>query len=291
MNYKLILLNKIKAPATLIKIIIISIIFTTAINIELDVLKTFSIKRVGSNDLNCMVFIVHIFTYFEVYAKYLIVGLILLIPDIIDEPYLTHQIFLSNKNRSTLFKHVIKLISIYIASFILWFIFLTLIVSLPQLKVFDFLWPSRLFDAMYNSGKLILISIPESAMKYPLPLVLILIIFRTMLGFFILSLASFYISFKKNNVGYGIGLVILIYVISDLLYLFGDTTFNLFNNPDKVFSLSTIAYKYSLVTFFTFQNVGVDFTSTMIHSILYGALVILVLLILIYSEIQRKDLC
>lgn len=291
MNYKLILFNRIKSPAVLLKIILISIIFAIEISIEVDILRIFSINTIGKNDINIMLFISHIFTYLAVYADYLLIGFILLIPDIIQEPYLTNQIYLSCGSRRGLFSHLVKLILISSVAFVLWFVLLTIIITLFQIKIFDFTWPFELINTMYISRKLMLISIPISAMKYPLPMVSLLIILRSIVGFFILALASFYVAFKKRNVSYGIGLAVIIYVISDLFFLLGNVSFNFFGDPSKLFSFQHITYQYTLCAFFTFQDGNVDFVRTMINNFVCGAVMISILLILIRREITKKDLC
>lgn len=294
MNYRNIVLSKIKAPSFMIKLGLISVLFLLAINIEIGVVKGYSTSLTGENQVNVTLFIMHIFSYFEMYSKYFLIGIIILIPDILDEPYLTTHIYLKNEDRGKLFKNTIFLIATYLLFFIVWFIVLTIIFSLFRLKIFDFTWPNELMDSVFKSveGKgMALISIPHSATKSPLIISLLLTLFKVFLGFFIIALASFYISFKKRNVGYGVGFAVIIYVISDLLFYYGNIPWNIFNNPHRVFTLETLAYKYSMCTFFTFENVGVDFMPRIVHSYILGVIVIAILLMLIKKEINKSDLC
>lgn len=294
MNYRNIVLSKIKAPSFMIKLGLISVLFLLAINIEMGVVKGYSISLIGENQVNVTLFIMHIFSYFEMYSQYFLIGIIILIPDILDEPYLTTHIYLKNEDRGKLFKNTISLIATYLLFFIVWFIVLTIIFSLFRLKIFNFAWPNELMDSVFNhaEGKsMALISVPYSATKYPFMISFLLILFRVFLGFFIIALASFYISFKKKNVSYGVGLAVILYVISDLLFRCGNTRWDIFNDPQKMFSLGTLAYKYSMCTFFTFENVGVDFMPRIIHSYILGTIVIAILLILIKKEINKSDLC
>lgn len=294
MNYRSVVINKIKAPSFLIKLGLISVLFLYAINIEMGVVIGYSESLIGKNEINVIIFVIHIFSYFELYSKYFLIGIIILIPDILDEPYLTMHIYISNKDRNILFKNTICLISMYVLFFIIWFIFLTIIFSLFRLEIFSFSWPHSLMDAIYASTRensMALISIPKSATEYSLITSFTLIIIKVFIGFLIIALTSFFISFKKKNVSYGVGSAVIIYIISDLLFYYGDVSWNLFNNGDKIFTLAPFAYQYTMCTFFTFENVGVDFMQRIVHSYSYGFVVIVILLILIKKEIKNKDLC
>lgn len=293
MNLKAMILNKVKAPSFLIKMGLISILFIFAINIEMGVVISYSEEITGKNEINVLLFIAHIFSYFEMYSKYFLIGLIILIPDILHEPYLTETLYLKNRDRWRLFKNTISIITIYILLFILWFIVLTIVFSLFRLRIFDISWPQNLMDEILklSNNDMALINIPHSATAYPLIISLILIIIKVFLGFFVISLAAFYISFKKQNVGYGIALAVILYVISDLLFYYGNIKWNLFNNLEHTFKLDTIAYKYSLCTFFVFENIEIDFIDKIIHSYIYGIILSIIFMILIRFEIKNKDLC
>lgn len=201
MKYRNVLLGKIKTPAVILKISLISILFIYAINIELDILVSYSISNTGENQISVPLFIIHIFSYFEIYAKYLMIGLILLIPDIIDDPYLTKQIYLVNKNRKELFINTVKLIALYILTFLIWFILLTIVFSLFQAKLFNFSWPNQLMSKIYAtvpSNQQTLLNIPKTATNYPFSIAFLLIMIRVFIGFLSISLFSFYIALKKN---------------------------------------------------------------------------------------------
>ena len=117
MNLKQLMISKLKTPSLILKIILISIVFVFAINIELDTVTGFSYNTVGKNDISSTLFVMHIFSYFEVYAKYLIIALIMIIPDIVQDPYLINQNILLNKDRKKYFINTMKLMALYILCF------------------------------------------------------------------------------------------------------------------------------------------------------------------------------
>lgn len=291
MNLKQLMISKLKTPSLILKIILISIVFVFAINIELDTVIGFSYNTVGKNDISSTLFVMHIFSYFEVYAKYLIIALIMIIPDIVQDPYLINQNILLNKDRKKYFINTMKLMALYILCFILWFVILTFVFSLFRVRFFDFTWP-ELIKAMQSkttlASDMTLISIPISATKYPFILVFFLIMLKVYIGFFVVSLISFYFSFKKGNSSAGISVALVIYLISDLL--FWNSSFY-WSIGDKIFSLGKFTYNYSLCTFFTFESVGVNFMDRIIHSYIYGGIIIVIFMILIKRQFNKKDLC
>lgn len=291
MNYKYLLKRKLYNPAFQIKIALISILFIFAINIELGVDKGYSISLIGKNDLNFMLFSSHIFSYFDIYFKYFLIGLIVLIPDIIEENYLTHQIYIKNRGRKTLFINTIIMIGICIAFFIAWFLILTLIFSMFRIRFFDFTWPSDLMNAIYaKSGinEMELMSIPESASQMPIFIVFFLTLLKTFIGFFIIALAAFYISFKKNNVVTGMEFCVGLYIISHLLFYSGPIY--IFKDTSKYINLKSIETSYGLSSFFTYRDLSANFMQNAVHAFIYGAIIIVILLLLIFREFKRKDL-
>lgn len=293
MNFKAIIMNKIKSPSFLIKLCLISALFICAINIELGTVINYSKRLIGENKINGLVFIDHIFSYFEMYAEYFLIGMIIFIPDILNEPYLTDITYIKNDNRFRLCMNTIKLIAIYTLLFMLWFILLTIIFSFFRINLFSFSWPQDLMDSVFQStgGQQALISIPYSATKYPLILSSLLIFVKVFIGFFLVSLAAFYISFKKQNVSYGIGLAVILYVASDLLFWNNSTVLDIFNDQARILKLDTFAYKYSLCTFFTFESLKVDFMGRILHAYILGIVLSVILILLIKRETKIKDLC
>lgn len=291
MNLKQLLISKIKTPSLIIKITLISIVFIFAINIELNTLINFSKHTLGKNDISSTLFILHIFSYFEIYAKYLIVALIMIIPDITQEPYLKHQNIIFNINRKKYFITTIKLITLYILCFILWFILLTFIVSMFRVRFFDFTW-TEIVKTMHIKTEfgsdMTLISIPESATKYPFLLVFFLTLIKVYIGFLVISLIAFYFSFKKDSPLAGVIVSFTLYLVSDLLFWNSRISWNIMG---KSFTLSKLTYEYSLCTFFTFESVGVNYMDRIIHSFIYGVFIIGIFMILIKRQFDKKDLC
>lgn len=291
MNLKQLLISKLKTPSLILKMILISIVFVFSINIELDSLIGFSYDTVGKNDISSTLFIMHIFSYFEIYAKYLIIALIMIIPDIVKDPYLINQNVILNKNRKKYFINTMKLIALYVLCFMIWFVMLTLVFSLFRVKFFNFTWPELISTMQSNTAlasDMTLISVPSSATKYPFILAFVLTMLKVYIGFFIVSLIAFYFSFKKGNSSSGVSVAVVIYLISDLL--FWNSNFYWFIGG-KLFSLKKLTYNYSLCTFFTFESVGVDFMNRIIHSYIYGGIIIVIFMILIRRQFNKKDLC
>lgn len=291
MSYLNIIIIKLKNPSFRIKMIFVTILFIYSINTEISVLNGFSIGLVGENQINALLFSTHIFSYFAIYADYLLVGLILIIPDILEEPYLTHHFYQHNKNRKKLFKHTILLILSYIMIYLFWFVIITFLVFFLRNGFTSLDWPRELMYKIRTGDFPFLVHIPGDAVSIPLPLVFLIILVKVTLGFLVLCLASFYIAFKKNNMGYGIVLAIVAYFISDLLYFYGDVIpwhIAIINGKNVTFSF--IVNKFTLATFFTYEKVNEQFIPRLIETFSYELILITILLYLINKLMKNKDL-
>lgn len=288
MNYLNIIMIKFKNPLFKLKMIFVTILFVYSINIEISVLTSFSTSLVGENQVNALLFLSHIFSYFEIYAKYLLVGLILIIPDILEEPYLSNHFYQHNKNRKKLFKNTILLILTYITIYLLWFAFITFLVFSMRNGFTSLNWPRLFMDRLKSIDTPFLIHLPGDALSIPLPIVLFIIFVKVAMGFLVLCLACFYTSFKKNDIGRGIVLGIVIYFISDFLYFYGGRVG--WNFAGKYVTLSSIANKFTLVTFFTYDNINEQFIPRLIETFSYGLILTAILLYLLNKLIKKKDL-
>lgn len=287
-----------RKPAVRIKFLIITLLFIPTLIEQSLIVMTYPSYRLGiEGHATVAIMLLEVFNYLYFYVEVLLLGYILLIPDIVRDEYVEKQsvILCSSRKRAagTAIARIIGFTVLYVA----WFVFLTAVISGIWLRDFSLEWPDfiRVMHKQVppTNQWMEVIMLPEGCMDYPVLAVLILVLLRSMLGFIFLGLLAGLITLLTKKVKYGVG--ILIFLVGMTLFIYYDFAAGRIDyyNPSLPLTQARAnidLIKATIVPFFTFRSMTDDFTYWIRYGILSGLILCIITGIGVWLYYQKGDL-
>lgn len=286
-----------RKPAVRLKIFVITLLFIPALIEQTGNVIGFASQFGGEGQATVAIILLETFNYLYFYVDILIVGYILLIPDIVRDEYIDKQSVMHCLSRKKAAGAALLRIIAFSVLYMAWFVFLTTIISGVWLRNFSLEWPysiSVMIKRMISGGQsMSLIMLPEGCLEYSVLTVLILVLLRSALGFIFLGMLASLITLLTKKTKYGVG--ILIFLLAVALFIYYDFGYgNIpYYNPSLPFVQSKVfvdVIKTTIIPFFTFRSIRDDFTYWIRYGILSGLVLCIITGIGIWIYYQKGDL-
>lgn len=287
-----------RKPSVRLKLLLITLLFIPTLIEQLNIIVSY-VGRIGEKEqATVAVMILHTFNYLYFYVDVLLVGFIILIPDIVRDEYMEKQSVMLVGSRRRAAMAALARIICFSVLYVAWFVLLTIIISGFRLRAFSLEWPHfvSILQKQVPARALWymqLVMLPENCMDYPVPIVVILVLLRSTLGLVFLGMLASLVTLVTKKTKFGVSVVIFLLAVTIFLYYDFDGGFLNYYDP-AVPSLNALVIvdviKASLTPFFTFRSMTDDFTYWICYGILCGLAVCVLTGAGIWIYYQKGDL-
>ena len=267
-----------RKPSVRIKFLLVTLLFIPWLMEQVDILVPFADSYGRKGGVTVFVMLLHVFNYLYFYVEVLLVGFILLIPDIVRNEYTEKQSVLAGGSRKRAAFAALARIVFFSFLYVVWFVFLTVVISGVRIHNFSLEWP-HFVDIVIKQVSpgdrfnMSLFMLPKGCTDYSVPVALALVLLRSTLGFIFLGLLASLVTMFTKKVKYGVGItVILLAVTLFLYYHFFGAYLEYYDGSRPITDVlvKVDLIKATLVPFFSFRSIGDDFTYWIRYGILAG---------------------
>lgn len=287
-------------PAVRLKILLITLLFIPTLIEQSGIIAGYAENIGYKGQVTVAIMLLHTFNYLYFYVDVLLVGFILLIPDIVRDEYVERQSIILSYSRKKAAGNALARIVCFSVLYMIWFVFLTIIITGMWYHNFSFEWPRFISviqkqvpdDAiMYMQ----LIMLPKNCMDYPVIGVLFMVLLRSALGFIFLGLLAGLVTLMTKKTKFGVGIVI--FLLAYALFIYYDLNGGFlccFNASLPVVTgearIVVDIIKTTIVPFFTFRSMTDDFTYWIRYGIFSGLVWCIIAGIGVWIYYQKGDL-
>lgn len=285
-----------RKPAVRIKMLMITFLFIPAVFEQMSNVIGYSSQFRGGDQTTVAVVLLETFNYLFFYVDILIVGYILLIPDIVRDEYLEKQAVMHCISRKKAAVSALMRIIAFSVLYVAWFVFLTVLMSGIRIHDFSLEWPAYLsimFKKLKVEGQHMgLIMLADGFMEYPVLAAVILVLLRSTLGFIFLGLLSGLITLLTKKTKYGVGVIVFLLAVAVFLYYDFDYCRIVFY--DRALQLvqrdHIDVYKLTIIPLFSFRDISDDFNYWIWYGILSGLALCIITGIGVWIYYKKGDL-
>lgn len=213
-----------RKPSVWVKLALVSVLFILSMMEQIDITTAYANSFGNRGNMTVITLIIHTFNYFYFYMDILFIGFILLIPDIVKDPYTEREMLMCCGSRKRAGTYAIVKIICFSVLYVLWFIGLAFVVGSIGLHDFSLTWPHFLeimqkqikMQGMYATG---VVNLAIGTLEYPTIVVLLLMMLRASLGFIFLGLLALLVTQVTAKTRNGIGIIAVLVGISGYVFL------------------------------------------------------------------------
>lgn len=267
-----------RKPSVRIKFLLVTLLFIPWLMEQVDILVPFADSYGREGEVTVFVMLLHVFNYLYFYVDVLLVGYILLIPDIVRDEYTEKQSVLVSGSRKKAAVTALGRIVCFSLLYVMWFVFLTVVISGVRIHNFSLEWPHfvDIVTKQVSPGSqfdMSLFMLPKGCTGYPVPAALALVLLRSTLGFIFLGMLASLVTLLTKKLKYGVGITVFLLAVTLFLYyqFFGAyLEYYDASRPLTEVLVKVDLIKATLVPFFSFRSIGDDFTYWIRYGILAG---------------------